>query len=54
MLGSISHSTLPENVTRNLGEFYLGQARTEKEKCGKAMGCIGHASANAHLYRTYA
>ncbi len=32
MLGNISHSTLPENVTRNLGEYYLGQARTEKEK----------------------
>ncbi|UUM22293.1 pentapeptide repeat-containing protein [Mycoavidus sp. SF9855] len=32
MFGKIFHSTLPENVTRNLGEFYLGQARTEKKQ----------------------
>ncbi len=27
----IFYSTLPENVARSIGEFYLGQARTEKE-----------------------
>ncbi len=32
MLGKISHSASPETLTRNLGEYYLGQARTEKEK----------------------
>ncbi len=32
MLGTTSHSTLPETLTRNIGEYYLGQARTEKEK----------------------
>ncbi len=32
MLEKISHSALPETLTRNLGEYYLGQARTEKEK----------------------
>ncbi|WP_284271667.1 NACHT domain-containing protein, partial [Mycoavidus cysteinexigens] len=31
MLGNISHSALTETLTRNLGELYLGQARTEKE-----------------------
>ncbi len=30
MLEKISHSALPETLTRNLGEYYLGQARTEK------------------------
>ena len=32
MLGKISHSALPETLTRNLGKYYLDQARTEKEK----------------------
>ncbi len=32
MLGKISHSALPETLTRNLSELYLGQARAEKEK----------------------
>ncbi|MCX8567227.1 MAG: WD40 repeat [Glomeribacter sp. 1016415] len=32
MLKSISHSALPETLARNLGDYYLGQARAEKEK----------------------
>ncbi len=32
MLGNIFHPTLSETVTRNLGEFYLGQARAQKEE----------------------
>ncbi|MCX8565792.1 MAG: WD40 repeat [Glomeribacter sp. 1016415] len=32
MLGTTSHSALPETLTRNIGEYYLGQARIEKEK----------------------
>ncbi len=32
MLGKISHSELSETLTQNLGEYYLGQARTEKDK----------------------
>ncbi len=32
MLGNISHTTLPETLARNLGDYYLGQARAEKEK----------------------
>ncbi len=31
MLENISHSALTETLTRNLGELYLGQARTEKK-----------------------
>ncbi len=42
MLKSISHSALPEALARNLGEFYLGQARAEKEK--------GHLDAALTLY----
>ncbi len=30
MLGNISHSASTETLTRNVGELYLGQARTEK------------------------
>ncbi|WP_284270755.1 NACHT and WD40 repeat domain-containing protein, partial [Mycoavidus cysteinexigens] len=32
MLGNISPSALPETLARNLGDYYLGQARAEKEK----------------------
>ncbi len=42
MLGKISHPALPETLTRNLGEYYLGQARAEKEK--------GHLDAARTLY----
>ncbi len=42
MLGKIAYSALPVTLTRNLGEFYLGQARTEKEK--------GHLDAALALY----
>ncbi|MCX8566579.1 MAG: WD40 repeat [Glomeribacter sp. 1016415] len=42
MLGSISHSASPETLKRNLGEYYLCQARTEKEK--------GHLDAALTLY----
>ncbi len=42
MLGNISHSALTETLTRNLGELYLGQARTEKEN--------GHLDAALTLY----
>ncbi len=31
MLGKISHSTLPVDVTRTLGEIYLAQARVQKK-----------------------
>ncbi len=42
MLGKISHSASTETFTRNLGELFLGQARTEKEN--------GHLDAALTLY----
>ncbi|UAW64895.1 NACHT domain-containing protein [Mycoavidus sp. HKI] len=42
MLGKISHSALPEILTRNVAEYYLSQARTERGK--------GHLDAALTLY----